>query len=122
MTYYLKGLQFIKLMNKLTLRDDDGIKTTHDWGSWYNYSQDTVLPYTNSVQMSADKTQMIGANDTTTFNIKVIDQFGNSLSGVTVNLVKDSGDDGYSFDPENGQVETDINGASNCRLYFWNFL
>ena len=102
----------LKLMNKMTLRDDNGNKTTYDWGSWYNYRQDTILPYTNSIQIYTTKSFMIGANDTTTFYIKVIDQFGVGLRDKTVNLYLDSGDIAAQFNPTNGQVITDINGEA----------
>jgi len=107
-----EGYAIYKLMHKVTLRDNDGNKTTHDWGSWYNYRADTILPYTNSIQISTDKAFMIGPSDTTTFNIKVIDQFGVGLRDKTVKLYKNSGDIGAAFNPTNGQVTTDINGEA----------
>ena len=108
-----EGYSIYKLMHKVTLRDDTGNKTTYDWGSWYNYRQDTILPYTNSVQVYTDKAHMIGPNDTTTFYIKVIDQFGVGLRDKTVNLYIDSGDLAAGFDPVNGQITTDINGEGS---------
>jgi hypothetical protein len=108
-----EGYKIYKLMHKMTLRDDDGNKTTHDWGSWYNYGQDTILPYSNSIQISTDKAYLIGPGDTTTFYIKVIDQFRVGLRDKTVNLDIASGDMSADFDPVNGQITTDINGEGS---------
>ena len=102
-----------KLMQKETTRDDDGNKSTEDWGSWYNYASDTLLPYTNCIEIYTDKSVMVGQNDTTTFNLKVIDQYGVGLSEKTVNLYLVSGDLSAVFDPVNGQVTTDINGEAS---------
>ncbi len=102
-----------KLMNKQTLRDDSGNKTTEDWGVWYNYMQDTLLPYSCSLEIWADKNYMIGQNDTTTFYVKVTDQYGVGLQGKTVNLYLISGDLAAEFDPINGQIVTDINGEGS---------
>lgn len=102
-----------KLMHKKTTRDDTGNKSTEDWGAWYNYQQDTLLPYTNCIEISTPQSYMIGQNDTTTFYIKVIDQYGVGLSNKTVNLYRASGDTGSVFDPVNGQITTDINGEGS---------
>lgn len=101
------------LANKRTTRDDDGNRTTENWGSWYNYVQNTLLPYSNSIEIYADKCTMIGQNDTTTIYAKVVDQFGVGLSGKTVNFYIESGDFAAEFTPTNGQVTTDINGDAS---------
>jgi hypothetical protein len=101
-----------KLMRYVTLRDDNGAKTTYFW-STYNYQQDSLLPYTNNVTIYTDKAQLIGQTQTTTLNIQVRDQFGVSLRDVNVNLYRDGGDTGSLFDPLNAQAITDINGEAS---------
>jgi len=101
------------LANKKTIRDDDGIRATENWGDWYNYVQNTLLPYSNSIEIYTNKSTMIGQNDTTTLYSKVVDQYGVGLSGKTVNFYIESGDFAAQFTPINGQVTTDINGEVN---------
>lgn len=101
------------LANKRTTRDDDGNRSTEDWGVWYNYVQNVLLPYSNSIDTYTSKSAMIGQNDTTTLYAKVIDQYGVGLSGKTVNFYIASGDVAAEFTPLNGQVTTDINGETS---------
>jgi len=100
-----------KLMRNVTYRDDDGQKTTSSWSN-YNYQQDSLLPYTNSVTIYTDKAQLNDQTQTTTLYIQVRDQFGVSLRDVNVNLYRDGGDTGALFDPPNAQAITDINGEA----------
>jgi len=98
-----------KLSKKITLRDDSGVKSTTSWAT-YNYRQDTLLPYVNSVEMYTTKSKMIGDADTTNIDIYVRDQFGVGLLNVDVDVDVDSGDNGAVFDPIDGIVTTDANG------------
>jgi hypothetical protein len=100
-----------KLMGKINLRDDVGEEDTYSWSD-YNYQLDTILPYTNTIQIYTDKFKLIGENDTTTLNVKVNDQFGVGLLGVTVQFYRNGGDTGAVFDPVDGQVITDSNGEA----------
>ena len=100
-----------KLAAHATFRDDLGNKTTYDW-STYNYQQDTLLPYTNSLKIYTNKSQMIGPSDTTTFYIQVRDQFNITLSNINVVMSID-GDLGAYFTPLNGQAITDTNGEAS---------
>jgi hypothetical protein len=104
-----------KLMKKVTWRDDSGNRNTENWGSYYNFHADTLLPYTNSINLYTDQSYFIGANDTATINIKVIDQFGIGLNNLTVTVSKASGDPGGSLVPADGVVTTDANGETSVQ-------
>ncbi len=104
--------EIYKLMRKVTLRDDDGTKTTTSWGT-YNYRQDTLLPYTNSIDLYTNKAMMIGGADTTTLEIQVRDQFGVGLLNVDVTAARVSGDTGITLNPVDGKVTTDSNGYTS---------
>ena len=105
------GNTIYKLMRKVTKKDDDGIETTTNWSD-YNYQQDSLLPYTNSIQMYTDKTTMVGPTDATDFTIVVRDQFGVGLTGVDVTVARDGGDSGVVLDPIDGQVTTNSSGIA----------
>jgi hypothetical protein len=97
-----------KLSKNIVKRDDDGAWSEYVWDD-YNYIEDSLLPYTNSINIYTDDAFMISNNDTTELTVQVRDQFGVGLRDVPVNLYKD-GDTGAEFDPLNGQGVTDING------------
>ena len=102
------------LATKKTTRDDSGNRSTEDWGSWYNYIENTLTPYSNSIEIHVDpEAIMIGEYDTTTLYVKVIDQFGVGLSGKDVEVSVDSGDLGAVLSPLDGKVTTDINGEAS---------
>ena len=108
-----KDYEVYKLMQKVTLRDDSGDQTTYTWTK-YNYRQDTLLPYTNSIDLYTSKSMMIGGNDTTTLNIRVLDQFGIGLLNVTVDVdVTNQGLVGAVLNPVDGIVITDANGEAS---------
>jgi len=102
------------LATKKTTRDNDGNRSTEDWGSWYNYIENTLTPYSNNIEIHIEpEAIMIGQSDTTTLYVKVIDQFGVGLSGKDVEVIKYSGDFGAILDPVDGKVTTDINGEAS---------
>ena len=101
-----------KLMKGITLRTDVGSKIDISWTN-YNYWPDTISLYTNSVEVSSDNSFLIGQGQTTTLKVFVKDQFGVALRDVQVNFSLKSGDNGYVFDPLNGQVFTDISGEAS---------
>ena len=102
------------LANKKLIRSDTyGNNTTEDWGTWYNYIQNTILPYSNTIRVHCDDSILIGQTISTTIYVKVIDQFGVGLQGKTVNFYLISGDLAGEFTPINGQVTTDINGEAS---------
>jgi len=101
-----------KLMRKVTLRNDSGVKTTYSWAT-YNYRQDTLLPYTNSIDMYTTRAMMIGDADTTVLEIQVRDQFGVGLLNVETDVDVASGDSGVVLDPIDGKVTTDADGYAD---------
>jgi hypothetical protein len=103
------GINIYKLKNSTFRRDDAGNFTTYSW-SKYNHEQDTLLPYSNSVELYSDKSIVIGQNDTTDIDVIVRDQYGVGLLNVNVTLQKSGGDVGAYFTPLNGQGVTDSNG------------
>jgi hypothetical protein len=100
-----------KLMRAAIYKDDTGVKTIRSW-STYNYQQDTLLPYTNSINIHMYRSYLPGYNQTTRFFIQARDQFGVTLRDVNINLYRESGDSGSYFSPLNGQAITDINGGA----------
>ncbi len=98
-----------KLQGKTTLRDDDGGKQTFEWDT-YNYQEDTLLPYTDSINMWMGRSVLTGYSQHETINIQVRDQYNVSLRDVNVNLYIEPGDIGASLDPLSGYGFTDING------------
>jgi len=108
-----------RLQNKITLRDDSGGRSTTTW-STYNYHQDTISPYTNSIVMyiSPDGIFM-NQEQNVTLTAIVRDQFGVGLSGKTVTF-EENGSSYGAFTPIDGQVTTDSNGVATIR-YDLNF-
>ena len=104
-----KGYSIYKLQDKTTLRDDSGNKQTYVWDT-YNYQEDTLLPYSDSINMWIDRSILIGYSQYEAINIQVRDQYNISLRDVNINLYIDSGDIGAVFDPLSGYGVTDING------------
>ena len=104
-----KDYSVYKLQDKTTLRDDEGNKQTFTWDA-YNYQEDTLLPYSDSINMWIDRSILIGYLQYEAINIQVRDQYNVSLRDVNVNLYIEPGDIGASFDPLSGYGVTDING------------
>ena len=105
-----KGYSFYKLQEMVTIRYDGGGAQTFTWDN-YNYQEDTLLPYTDSINMWMSRSVLIGYLQSETINIQVRDQYNVGLRAVNINLYIDSGDTiGASFDPSNGYGITDING------------
>jgi hypothetical protein len=107
-----KDYEVYKLMRKVTLRDDNGTRTTYSWTT-YNFRQDTLLPYTNSIGLYSEKSKMIGQADITTTYIQVRDQFGVGLLNVEVDVDVYSGDLGAVLNPIDGKVTTDADGRAS---------
>lgn len=97
-----------KLQDKITLRNDAGVKTTTTWAT-YNYQQDTILPYTNSINLFQEQSIVTGYEKTIDIDIQVRDQYFVGLKDININLYK-SGDGGAEFIPLNGQTVSDLNG------------
>ena len=105
------GISVYKLMNSVTRRDDDGDLATYIWTN-YNFHNDTLSPYSNVIRVYTDKQFLIGPAETTTFNAKVIDQFGVGLGSKDVNFYITSGDLGGEFNPSSGIVTTNTDGEA----------
>lgn len=105
-----KDYSFYKLQEMITLRQDDGDTQTFIWDN-YNYQEDTLLPYTDNVDMWMDRSILLGHTQLETINIQVRDQYHVGLREVNVNLSIFSGDIvGASFDPQSGYGVTDSDG------------
>jgi len=72
-----------RLQSQTTLRDDSGNKSTYPW-STYNYQQDTIIPYTFSIDLSASPDGILLNNESVTLTAVVRDNFGVGLNGKTV--------------------------------------
>lgn len=105
-----KDYSIYKLQDRTTLRDDDGNRQTFVWYGTYNYQEDTLLPYSDSINMWINKSILIGYSQYEEINIQVRDQYNISLRDVNVNLYIEPGDVGASFDPLSGYGVTDTNG------------
>ena len=98
-----------RLQDKTTLRDDVGSKQTFEWDT-YNYQSDTLLPYSDNINIWMNKSILLSYWQYEEINIQVRDQYHISLRDVNVNLYIDSGDVGATFNPLSGYGVTDING------------
>jgi len=105
------------LSTKRTVRDDDGNRTTEDWGTWYNYVQNTLSPYSNSIEIYSKESVIIGNTGSTILYVKVVDQFGVGLLGKTVYFYMSPDGLGY-FTPLGAQVDTDSNGEASILFTF----
>lgn len=103
------GYSVYKLQDKTTLRDDEGDRQTFKW-DFYNYQEDTLLPYSDSINMWIDRSILIGYSQYEAINIQVRDQYNVSLRDVNVNLNIESGDLEAFLNPLSGYGVTDING------------
>jgi len=100
-----------KLSSKVTLKDDAGDHITYDWGSFYNYQEDTLVPYTSSLAVWMEKSHVIGDYDTTDIEFQIRDQYFVGLRDQTINGYK-VGDVDADFAPLSGLVTTDTNGRA----------
>jgi len=104
-----------RLQNKITLRDNNGNKTTTSW-STYNYHQDTISPYTFSIDITAEPNAILaqepaGGKNTTTLTAVVRDNFGVGIPSKDVEFFK-SGETGDSFTPIDGKATTNSSGVA----------
>lgn len=106
------GITIYKLTQKTTGRDDEGNLITYSWVPYYNYQQDTLLPYAYSLKTYVEKSTMVGENDITNILLQLRDQFGIGLLDVNVDVDVKSGDLGVVLDPLDGKVITDSNGEA----------
>jgi hypothetical protein len=100
-----------KLQRYITLKNDEGIKETFNWDD-YNFQQDTLLPYTNNVNLKLDQSVVIGQYQNVDIFAQVRDQFHVGLRDVNLSFYKE-GDLGALFYPLSGNVITDSNGDAS---------
>ncbi len=105
------GYKVYKLQEYTTLRGDDGSKQTYSWDE-YNYQDDTLLPYTNSMVTYIQRSILTGYYKDEDIEVQVRDQYNVALRDKDVYFFKD-GDTGAEFDPLDGLVTTDINGRAS---------
>jgi len=111
------GIPVYLLATKRTVKDDDGNRTTEDWGTWCNYIPNTLSPYSNNIEIYTDKSVIVGDLGATTLYVKVVDQFGVGLLGKTVYFFMSPEGLG-EFTPLGAQVDTDSNGEANILFTF----
>jgi len=98
-----------RLQNKITLLDDNGDKVTNTWTT-YNYHRDSIIPYTLTLDISADPVVLYNLN-TVTLTSMVRDNFGVGLSSKTIQFYKSGDASGY-FTPLDGQSVTNADGIA----------
>jgi len=101
-----------RLQKETTLRNDDGTQSDYTWAN-YNYQQDSVIPYVDSLAMWAAPSSTLHNQEQTTMYALVRDQYGNALSGIVVYFDKVSGDSNGNYDDINKQDTTDSNGLAS---------
>ena len=104
-----KDYSIYKLQDKTTLRGDTGSKQTFNWDT-YNYQEDTLFPYSDSINMWMSRSILMSYWQYEAINIQVRDQYHISLRDVNVNLYIEPGDIGAILDPLDGYGITDVNG------------
>ena len=99
-----------KLQRKTVLKDDKGKKSLYTWDT-YNIQADSILPYSNNINIWADQAIVTSYYQNIDINMQVRDQYHVGLRDVIVNFYME-GDIGALFDPLSGIVTTDLNGKS----------
>ena len=108
------GNNIYKLQDAINLREDNGDLQTYNWAT-YNYHQDTLLPYTNSIVTYMEQSIIpyyYEGNKNVDIHTQVRDQFHVGLRDLEVNFYIESGDTEVVLDPLNGAVITDTNGEA----------
>lgn len=99
-----------KLQDKITLKDANGIRQTYEW-SEYNFQQDTLLPYTQNLNLKLNQSIVTGYYKNVDIFAQARDQFHVGLKDVFLSFFKE-GDLAALFDPLSGNVITDSNGEA----------
>ena len=101
-----------RLQDKKVVRDDTGMLVQINW-STYNYHEDSVFRFTDSISLYTDPIGVIGNQETITVYAVVRDQYGVGISGKTVTFDKVSGDPNGVWGDVNREAITDINGVAH---------
>lgn len=103
------GNTIYRLQNAITLRSDGGAINTTIWTT-YNYQQDSLLPYNNSMSVWMQQSLVTGHTKDISINVNVKDQYFVGLRDVEVQFSKASGDPNSNFVPLSGRATSDVNG------------
>jgi hypothetical protein len=101
-----------RLQKETTLRNDNGTQSDYTWAN-YNYQQDSIIPYVDSLAMWSAPTSTLHNQEQTTVYALVRDQYGNTLPGIVVFFDKVSGDSSGNYDDINKQDTTDSSGIAS---------
>ena len=101
-----------RLQNKTTKRNDNGSLSSISWDE-YNFQEDSVANFTDSIALYTDPSGVIANDETITIYATVRDQYGVGLSGKTVHFDKVSGDTNGTWGDVNKEGITDINGIAS---------
>jgi hypothetical protein len=104
------GQSIYKLQKKTVKVDDSGVRTNYSW-DYYNYQEDTLVPYNSSIATWLDQSILTGYYKNTDIVAQTRDQFFITLRDVTLNFYK-TGDPDSLFDPLSGNTVTDTNGKA----------
>ncbi|MHA2342305.1 MAG: hypothetical protein ACXADW_10540, partial [Candidatus Hodarchaeales archaeon] len=106
-----------RLQGKITVRDDNGDKTTTNWvtgGNGYNYHRDTITSYTLSIDITT-ASGIISHGRINIFDAIVRDQFNSGISGRTLTFESDeTGTNAYFFDLSLPGVEDNTVGPTDA--------
>lgn len=105
------GNKIYKLQKKVKKVDNDNNCVTYTWSN-YNYQEDSILPYSNSLNVSMDQSIVTGVRKQIRIDCQVRDQYNVGLRDVNVIFEKE-GDTGALFSPLSGQAVTDIDGMAS---------
>ena len=98
-----------RLQNSTTRRDDTGVLAQITWAT-FNYQEDGVSRYPDSMTLYTDPIGVVSNQQTINVHVVVRDQYGVGISGKVVTFDKVSGDSNGLWGEVNRQATTDING------------
>lgn len=102
-----------RLQDRISLRSGAGDRLVYTW-NFYNFQQDTLLPYSDTISVRLDSPIITGYNKEVNVYANVRDQFHIGLRDITVTFSVD-GDQEAELYPLNGITITDTNGESSIK-------
>ncbi len=106
----LTATSLYRLQNRTMRRNDDGTKTDYTWTT-YNFHQDGIIQYVDSVTMWSEP-GVVANQENTSVKALVRNQYGNAMSGRTVYFSKTSGDSAGDYNDPNKQAITNSSGIA----------
>ncbi len=100
-----------RLQKSTIKRGDTGGLTEYLWNN-YNYQQDAIFPYADSISIYTTSNSVLHNQETTTIQTVVRDQYGSALNNQLVTFSKTSGDLPGSFSIPSGKVYTNSSGIA----------